>query len=544
MSVGILGERESGPDVRTANITAVQAVGNILKSSLGPQGLDKMLVDDIGDVIISNDGATILQRLEIQHPAAKILVDLSELQDKEVGDGTTSVVLLASELLKLGNQLVKSDLHPTSVISGYKLAMKECVKYIRDNLSSKVNAQQRDFLADIAKTALSSKFIGVEDSHYSRLIVDAILSVKTVNNRGDTKYPVSSVNILKNHGKSSKDSYLVDGYALKIGRSAQGMPSSVKGAKVALLDFNLRQHRMQRGVNLLIDDPQELEKIRQKEKDVTRDKIKKILASGANVILTTNGIDDMALKYFVEAKTIAIRRVEHKDIRRIAKITGGTVVLTLATLDGEEKFDSTNLGYCEEVYEDRVGDWDYLFFKGCKASKAATIILRGPNEYGIDEVERSVHDALCGVSRSLEFNAICPGGGAVETALSLYLEDFARTLGSREQLAVAAFAEALLVIPKTLAVNAAHDATDLLAKLRACHSKSQTSHCEAHQQYKWYGLDLIEGTIRNSLTAGVIENQVSKIKSIRFATEAAVTLLRIDDFIKISPEPEKPSHHD
>lgn len=536
--ISFLGDRESGQDVRTANVIAVQAISNIMKSSLGPQGLDKMLVDDIGDVTITNDGATILKQLEVQHPVAKVLVDLSELQDKEVGDGTTSVVLIAAELLRRGNELVKADIHPTSVMAGYKLAMKESVKYIRDNLTAKVDSLGRNALINVAKTSLSSKYISIEDSYFADMIVSAIQAVKQTNSAGETKYPVNSVNIIKTHGRCIKESYLVEGYALKSGRSAQGMPTSVQNAKIAFLDFNLRQHRMQLGVSVLIDDPKELQKIRQKEKDVTKGRIEKIFAAGANVVLTSQGIDDMSLKYFVEKNAIAVRRVDRKDLHRIAKLTGGSVCLTLATLEGDEKFDPANLGSCDEVYEDVVGDCDHLFFTGCTTSKASTIILRGANDYILDEVERSIHDALCTVSRALESNSVVPGGGATETALSVYLEDFARTLGTREQLAVAEFAEALLTIPKTLAINAAKDATDLIAKLKAYHAKAQNSIDEESREYRWYGLDLREGKVRNNLIFGVLEAVESKIKSIRFATEAAVGILRIDDFIKLHPEPE------
>eukprot|EP00920_Eleutheroschizon_duboscqi_P002386 GHVT01005750.1.p1 GENE.GHVT01005750.1~~GHVT01005750.1.p1 ORF type:complete len:325 (+),score=42.59 GHVT01005750.1:239-1213(+) len=307
MSVSIFGERQSGPEVRAANVTAVQAVANILRTSLGPQGLDKMIVDDIGDVTITNDGATILKQLEIQHPAARVLVDLSDLQDQEVGDGTTSVVLIAAELLRHANELVKLDVHPTSVISGYKLAMKESVRYIQEHLGVTIDISQRAVLLNIAKTALNSKFIGVQNEHFAGLVVDALHSVKTsptdtdepefpdapssgVNDGsvartagggdagatsngtgapkravgGTARYPVSAVNVLKTQGKSAKESTLVDGYAIKVGRAAQGMPTFVKNAKIALVDFNLRQHRLQLGITIKVDAPEELEAIRQK----------------------------------------------------------------------------------------------------------------------------------------------------------------------------------------------------------------------------------------------------------------------------------------
>merc|ERR1719502_2600951 len=298
-----------------------------------------------------------------------------------------------------------------------------------------------------------------------------------------------------------------NGYALKTMRTSQEMPTSVKPAKIALIDFDLKKHRMGMSVNIVVDDPEELEKIRQKEMDITRDKIRKILDSGANVVCTTKGIDDMAMKYLVEGGVFAIRRVDKKDMRRIAKCTGAQMILTLATLEGDEAFDPSNLGAAEEVCEQRVGDNDFVFIKGCSQSKAATILLRGANEFMLEEADRSVHDALCAVSRTLESNAVVPGGGAVEVAVSLHLEDHARTFESYEQWAISEFAEALLTIPKTLASNAALDAIDLLAALRVRHHKSQTTtNADAKiQAYKWYGLDLTNNNVRDSVEAGVVE---------------------------------------
>jgi len=536
----IVGERESGSDVRSANVTAVMALANILKSSLGPQGLDKMLVDDIGDVTITNDGATILKQLEVEHPAAKVLVDLANLQDTEVGDGTTSVVIIAAELLKRANELVKNQIHPTTIMAGYRIAMRESIKYIQSNLSVKVDTLGDEVLHNVARTSLSSKFVGAESDIFSKIVVDAIKAVKAVGLDGKTKYPVAQVNVLKSHGQSSRESTLIPvGYAIQMMRGAQEMPSSVKDAKIALLDFDLKKYRFGMGVNIVIDNPEELEKVRQKEMDITKDKIQKILDAGANVIMTTKGIDDMAMKYLVEAGVLGLRRVDKKDIRRIAKCTGAQVMLTMATMEGDEAFEASYLGSAEEVCDQRVGDNDFIFIKGCKASKAATILLRGANEFMLEESSRSVHDALCAVSRTLESNSVVPGGGAVETALNLHLEDHARTFDSYEQWAIAEFAEALLTVPKTLAINAALDAIDLLATLRVRHHASQSSEDERKKDFRCYGLDLTNGAVRNSVAAGVLEPMVSKLKSLKFATEAAITILRIDDLIKIAPEPEQ-----
>jgi T-complex protein 1 subunit alpha len=316
------------------------------------------------------------------------------------------------------------------------------------------------------------------------------------------------------------------------------MPTSVTPAKIALIDFDLKKHRMGANVNIVVDDPEELEKIRQQEMDITKQKIKKIVDAGTNVIFTTKGIDDMAMKYLVEAGIMAVRRVDKKDMRRIAKCTGGQIMLTLATIEGDEAFDASNLGKADEVCEERVGDNDHIFIKNPSQSKALTILLRGANEFMLEEADRSVHDALCAVSRTLESNSIVPGGGAVEVALSLHLEDHARTFESYEQWAISEFAEALLTIPKTLASNAALDSIDLLSMLRVRHHTARTSDDPKKKEYKWYGLDLSNNTVRNSVAAGVVEPMVSKLKSLKFATEAAITILRIDDLVKIAPEPE------
>ncbi|XP_023555054.1 T-complex protein 1 subunit alpha [Octodon degus] len=392
--LSVFGDRSTGEAIRSQNVMAAASIANIVKSSLGPVGLDKMLVDDIGDVTITNDGATILKLLEVEHPAAKVLCELADLQDKEVGDGTTSVVIIAAELLKNADELVKQKIHPTSVISGYRLACKES--------------------------------------------------------------------------------------------------------------------------------------------DITKERIQKILATGANVILTTGGIDDMCLKYFVEAGAMAVRRVLKRDLKRIAKASGATVLSTLANLEGEETFEATMLGQAEEVVQERICDDELILIKNTKARTSASIILRGANDFMCDEMERSLHDALCVVKRVLESKSVVPGGGAVEAALSIYLENYATSMGSREQLAIAEFARSLLVIPNTLAVNAAQDSTDLVAKLRAFHNEAQVN--PERKNLKWIGLDLINGKPRDNKQAGVFEPTIVKVKSLKFATEAAITILRIDDLIKLHPE--------
>jgi T-complex protein 1 subunit alpha len=564
-ALAINGERLTGASVREFNNKAAQTLANLLKSSLGPLGLDKMLVDAKGDdVNITNDGATILSLLDVGHPAARLLAELARQQDEDVGDGTTTVVILAAELVKRASELIRRQrLHPTTVISGLRLACKEAVRFVEDQVAQRTELLGRQTLLNCARTALSSKVISGD--FFAQLAVDAILAVKCSTSSGVDKYPIKAVNVLKAHGRSVEETVLItQGYALNCTVACEGMPKSITGGgvRIACLDVGLQRTRLPQGATVcVVDDPGRLEAVRQREIGQAVERVRAILRCGASVLLTTKGIDDLCLKMFVEAGCMAVRRVKLEDLRRIAKACGATVVSSFAPLDGgsgEEVFDGALLGYAESVAQERFGDDECLVLRGLCAppnssnssssanassnsngNNCASVILRGPNAQMLDEAERALHDALCVLKSVLEHDGtVVPGGGAVETALSVFLENFATTIASREQLAVAEFGEALLVIPRTLALNAGLDASDLVARLRSRHYAAQSA--LGQRALRHSGLVLTATTtdaeaLQDCIEAGVVEPTAVKVRALQSATEAAVALLRIDDYVKVLP---------
>lgn len=567
-SLAINGKRITGQEVRNQNVTAVLSVANVLRSSLGPLGLDKMLVDGIGDVAVTNDGATILKRLEIQHPAARMLVDLAAQQDTEVGDGTTSVVLLAAEILRRGNELVRSGNHPTTVISGFRLACREAVTFLTAHLKVSTSGGDlgRESLIQAAKTCMSSKILAPNDEFWAPLLVDALQAGRTVNSRGATRYPVNAVALLKATGGGQRDSLFIRGVALNCTVAHADMPKQTAAgavAKIACLEMNLQRVRLHTGINVVVSDAQQLEKIRAEECAIAAAQVQRIIDAGATVVVTTRGIDDACLRQLANAGVMAVRRCTKDELRRLARATGATVVSSIgcgsdaAAIDA---FDSSVLGQAAEVAQIPIGcgSHEVLVVRGTKGSDSASIVLRGASETMLDEMERSVHDVLCVLRRTLESGSVVAGGGAVEAGCSIFLERFASTVVSREQLAIAEFAQALLVIPKTLAVNAGFsDCTDLIASLRAHHNAAQgeilggPSGKAMNASLRHYGLNVVGSLTGNerasiicdNIRHGVLEPTLIKVKSFKAATEAAISILRLDDFMKMEPERE-PQEHD
>ncbi len=489
-------------------------------------------------------------------------MNLAKLQDQEVGDGTTSVVIVAAELLKKASVLIEHDIHPQSIIAGYALAAREAARYVQQHLALPVQELGEEALVNLAKTTLASKILGADSDLFAPMCVQAVQRVK---HPSENKYHVESINILKLQGAGARESELVKGYALNCTRASPAMPLVVKDARIACVDFSLRRDKLAMGYQVVVTDTEQLEKIRARESDIVKEKIELILASGANVLLTTKGIDDLALKYFVERGCMAVRRVTKDDLKRIARATGATVLVSMADTSNEQggqEFNSAYLGRAESVSQERLADEELIFVRGAAVSTTASIIFRGPNSAMLDEMQRAMNDALHAVAKTLESGQVVAGGGAVEAALNIYLENFATTMGerrdcgkgggvggeggggcalfvdphaptgSRQQLAVAEYAAALLVIPRVLAVNGAFDAVELVAKLRAYHHKAQTD--ATQRELRHTGLDLVRGQAVNNIKAGVLEPAVNKLRCLQFATEAAITILRIDDVFKLN----------
>ncbi|RLI17652.1 thermosome subunit [Candidatus Bathyarchaeota archaeon] len=505
--------RSRGREAQHTNIMAAKIVAETVKSALGPKGMDKMLVDSFGDVTITSDGRTILDEMDIQHPAAKMMVEVSKTQDNEAGDGTTTAVVLAGELLSKAEELIGKNIHPTIIIDGYKKAAEKALEVL-EKIAIPAGSETEEYLKKAAMTSMASKLVAEHREYLADLAVKAILAVAEKENE-KYKVDVDDVKVEKKPGESLRDTKLIQGIVLDKEVVHSGMPKRVENAKIALLDTPLEIEKTEFDAKINIESPEQMEAFLKQEEEMLRDMVEKIAAVGANVVLCQKGIDDMAQHFLARKGILAVRRIKKSDIEKLAKATGGKVITNMDDMTPED------LGYASLVEERKIGDDKMTFIEGCKHPRAVTILIRGGTERIVDEAERSLHDALCVVRDIVEEPKVLAGGGAPELEISKMLKRYAETLPGREQLAVRSFAEALEAIPVTLTENAGLDPIDILSELRARHEKGGT----------WAGIEVHSGKVQDMTEAGVFEPLAVKKQIIKSATEAASMILKIDDVI-------------
>jgi thermosome len=506
-------ERSTGRGAQSNNIAAAIAIADAVRSTLGPRGMDKMLVDSMGDVTITNDGVTILKEIDVSHPAAKMIVEVAKVQDDECGDGTTTSVILAGELLKKAQDLIDGDVHPTVVTEGYRLAADKAVE-ILDKVSSPVKATDKATLKNISLTALASKLASTDGEFLSDICVRAISAV--TEERGDkTVADSTNVLIVKKTGGSVDQTEYVEGIILDKEPVHAGMPKVLEGAKIAIVDSALEIKKTEVEAKIEIRDPDSLSAFLMEEESTLKKMVDKVAESGANVLVCQKGIDDLAQHYLAKRGIYAVRRVKKSDMEKLAKAAGGRIVTKLDDLD------KSALGKAERVECRKVAGDELTFITGCKGPKSVSLLVRGGTEHVVDEIERSIHDALSVVSDAVEDGRIVPGGGATAIEISKQLKEYATTVGGREQLAVTAFAEALEVIPRALAENAGLDPIDVLINIRKAHADGKKTH----------GVNVFTGKIVDMAKEHVVEPIRVGRQAITSAVEAAVMILRIDDVI-------------
>jgi thermosome len=509
-------ERSRNREAQSNNIAAARAVADSVRSTLGPKGMDKMLVDSMGDIVVTNDGVTILKEMDVQHPAAKMVVEVAKTQDSECGDGTTTSVILAGELLKKAEALLDQKVHPTIVVNGYRMAAAEAVKTL-EKIAIDVKADNEDLLKKIASTAMMGKSVGGQKEKLAQLAVQAVKSVAE-NRDGKTVVDIDNIKVAKKVGGSIADTELIRGIVIDKERVHLRMPKSVKNPKIALLSAALEIKKTEVEAKIQISDPTSMQKFLDEEEATLKKMVEKIKASGANVVFCQKGIDDLVQHYLAKAEIYAVRRVKESDMDKLAKATGGNIVGNL------DQLEVSDLGTAELVEQRKVGEEDMTFITGCKNPKSVSIIIRGGTEHVIDEVERSLHDALRVVGVTLEDGKAVAGGGAPEIEVALHLANYASSVGGREQLAIEAFAGALEVIPWVLAENAGHDAIDVVLKLKSVHKSNKKG-------AQYYGVDLNSTEPVNMLDQNVIEPLRVKTQAIKSSAEVAGMILRIDDVI-------------
>jgi len=505
-----------GREAQKNNIAAAKIIAEIVHSSLGPRGMDKMLVDSLGDVTITNDGATILKEIDVQHPAAKMLVEISKTTDSEVGDGTTSAVILAGALLENAESLINQNVHPTVIVDGYRKAQKKTLHFLKE-IAEEVTANDKSILMKIAKTSMQTKLVKKESDHLAELIVKAVVSVAE-KDTGVFTVDEDDVKVEKKAGGSMRDSLLVEGIVLDKEVIHGGMPKKIADAKIALINTALEIDKTEFDAKINISNPQQMKTFLDEENRMLKNMVDKVIGSGANVLLCQKGVDDMAQHYLARAGILTVRRVKESDMTKLAKATGARIVTNLDDLF-EKDLGAANLVEERKIEEDR-----WVFVEGCKNPKSVTLLLRGGSQRVVDEVERSVHDALMVVKDVMENPSIVAGGGAPETFAATRLRNWAKSLEGREQLAVEKFADSLEAIPLTLSENAGMDPIDTLTNLRAKQLKGE----------KWTGVDVMKAKVGNMKSSEIIEPLAVKNQIVSAAAEAACMILRIDDVIAVA----------
>ena len=507
--------RTRGRDAQGMNLMAARAVAEAVRTTLGPKGMDKMLVDSLGDVVITNDGVTILKEMDIEHPAAKMIVEIAKTQDDEVGDGTTTAVVLAGELLKKSEGLLDQDVHPTVIASGYRQAAAKA-REILNNLAFNVSLKDDELLREFAVTAMSGKGAEAVSDKLSSLCVKAVKAVVDENGKVD----VEDIKVEKKVGGTIGDSELIEGIVIDKERIHPNMPKTVKDAKIALLDCPLEIEKTEIDAKIEITSPDQLQSFLDQEEKMLKDMVDKIKKVGASVVFCQKGVDDLVQHYLAKAGIMAARRVKESDLKKLAKSTGARVSTSV------DELTKADLGSAGLVEERKIGDENMIFVEKCKDPKAVSMILRGGTEHVVDELERAVHDALRVVGVVVEDKKYVVGGGACEVELALRLKEFAATVGGREQLAIEAFAEAMEVIPRTLAENAGLDPIDTLVSLRSKH--------EGKNAMKTAGINVFTGEAVDMKKEKVVEPLRVKTQAVSGASEAAIMILRIDDVIAAS----------
>jgi len=505
--------RSRGKEAQHANIMAARIVAEAVKSSLGPKGMDKMLVDSFGDVTITSDGRTVLDEMDIQHPAAKMMVEVAKTQDDEVGDGTTTAVVIAGELLGKAEDLVEKNVHPTVIIDGYRKAADKALETL-EKIAIPVEPTEKEFLEKVAMTSMASKLVAENKDYLAEVASSAVLHVAQ-KVEDQYKVDIDDIMVEKKPGESLTDTKLIEGIVVDKEVVHPGMPKRVEKAKIALLDCALEIEKTEFDAKINIESPDQMEAFLKQEESMLKEMVEKIVANGASVVVCQKGIDDLVQHFLARKKILAVRRVKKSDMEKLSKATGGKIVTNL------EGITEADLGYAELVEERKIGDDKMTFIEGCKNPRSVAILIRGGTERIVDEAERSLHDALCVARDVVEEPKILAGGGAPEMEVARVLKEYAGTLPGREQLAVQQFAEALEAVPTTLAENAGLDPIDVISELRARHEKGEV----------WAGIEVHEGKVKDMREVNVFEPLAVKKQIIKSATEAASMILKIDDII-------------